>query len=461
MLKSYRWKPMQPVNTPLVTSTGHLVSYSRQIAPLALLDFLHAAPANTQRIYWEHADDDLAFAGYGAAAEVFAAGDTRFETVRQALGTLFANAQIESPSAFVQPRVFGGFAFQADFAPDGIWSAFPPAYFMLPRHLLTRHGANAWLTVNACVTTEAEAAAVRAELDALITQIAGLSSAVPAAHAISEAHISYPLEHTVWRDQINTATAHMKAGELDKVVLSRSCDVTFKTPIDPLQALGRLAQRYPETYRFLVEPLPGDAFFGATPELLVALQGRALATAALAGSAKRGAIAAEDDQLGAALFQNLKERYEHQLVVGALEDMLMPLARKLNVPEAPQLLKLSNIQHLYTPITGELNADTHVLQVVQRLHPTPAMGGYPRDVAVEMLRTVEPIARGWYAAPVGWIDATGDGMFAVAIRSAVSSGSQARLYAGAGIVAGSDPDREWDETGLKFRPMLDALGVQA
>lgn len=450
------------LNVPdtLLKVRSRLVSFSREISEIDLYDFLRIAPSDAQRVYWENNSDqqDFAFAGYGIAAELYANGEDRFEVIQHELASLFENADINPSHAAAAPRLFGGFAFQPDFTPHGVWAAFPSAYFVLPRYQLSRGDGTTWLTVNACVSSSREIAQVEAELDVLANQ---LKNTLPPSSYTRQPHanISYPLSLEEWRKEIIAATARMRAGELDKVVLSRISDVSFDTSIDPLAALARLERRYPETYRFLIEPLPGNAFFGATPELLVSLNGRNLSTAALAGSIKRGATPHEDDQLAAQLFQSLKDRHEHHLVVITLEDLLLRITKKLNVPEAPEILKLSNIQHLYTPMTGELDDDYHILQVVENLHPTPALGGYPRQIAVETIRAFEPISRGWYAAPVGWLDAEGNGTFAVAIRSAVTYGNQARLYAGAGIVADSDPDKEWDETKLKFRPMLDALGA--
>ncbi len=251
----------------------------------------------------------------------------------------------------------------------------------------------------------------------------------------------------------------MRAGDYDNVVLSRTCDVSFDQPVDPVLALANLERRYPNAHRFLIEVLPGHAFFGATPELLAAVEDGALRTAALAGSRRRGATHAEDDALAAELMATPKERHEHAVVVDALREMLAPMARSLDIPDTPTLYRLSNIQHLYTPVRAQLDAGYHALDVVERLHPTPALGGYPRAEAIDAIKRLETVERGWYASPVGWIDPNGDGTFAVAHRSAVSAGDSARLYAGAGIVADSDPDREWEETGLKFKPLLEALGV--
>ncbi|MDW8214428.1 MAG: isochorismate synthase, partial [Roseiflexaceae bacterium] len=182
-------------------------------------------------------------------------------------------------------------------------------------------------------------------------------------------------------------------------------------------------------------------------------------TMALAGSIRRGATPDEDEHLAAVLLDSAKDRHEHQIVVDEVRKRLAPLTSRLDVG-ATGVMRLSNIQHLHTPISGLLRKPCGVLPVVATLHPTPALGGEPREAAMRLIAELEPAPRGWYAAPVGWIDRRLDGQFGVAIRSAVVQATRAWLYAGAGIVAGSDPQREWDETNLKFRPMLEGLGVQ-
>ncbi|HYO88773.1 MAG TPA: chorismate-binding protein, partial [Candidatus Limnocylindrales bacterium] len=185
-----------------------------------------------------------------------------------------------------------------------------------------------------------------------------------------------------------------------------------------------------------------------------------LHTAALAGSRRRGATPAEDEALAAELMASPKEREEHQIVVESVIERVTPYARTIDAPATPGILRLGNIQHLHTPVRAELETHFDALDLVAELHPTPALGGFPQRVALAAISELEPVERGWFASPVGWIDAHGDGVFAVAIRSAVSRGARARLYAGAGIVAESVADQEWDETGLKFRPLLNALGVE-
>jgi menaquinone-specific isochorismate synthase len=237
------------------------------------------------------------------------------------------------------------------------------------------------------------------------------------------------------------------------------CEIRQATDIDIEGALAYLGRRYDDCFLFLFEPQPNHAFFGATPELLVSVHGDDVTTMALAGSTGRGNTTAEDDALAEQLLASSKDRYEHALVVQAIASRLAVLTKVLDAPAEPTVYRLNNIQHLYTPIRGRLRAQyaNGVLPLVERLHPTPAMGGSPRHLALEVIRAAEPVPRGWYAAPIGWIDHQLDGAFAVAIRSAVCQQRRAWLYAGAGIVANSIPKREWQETAFKFRPMLEAI----
>ena len=216
---------------------------------------------------------------------------------------------------------------------------------------------------------------------------------------------------------IQQATRRIHSGEFEKVVLSRTSHAEINVPLFLPKILARLAARYPDCYRFLIEPEPGKAFFGATPELLANVTSRHLHTVALAGSTPRGKTWQEDQQLGRQLLANPKERSEHELVVRALRENLTPMCSVLDIPETPELCLLNNIQHLLTPVMGQLLNGKGIVPVVEALHPTPALGGTPRGVALPVIEELEPLPRGWYGAPIGWLNPNGDGEFAVAIRS--------------------------------------------
>ncbi|MBZ0291872.1 MAG: isochorismate synthase, partial [Anaerolineae bacterium] len=325
---------------------------------------------------------------------------------------------------------------------------------------LQAHG-ETWLTINAHVPLDENPLDMQdvlcSALQAKIAELQALSEHPDRSRA-QPVSVDYPMSFDTWRDKILYATDHIKAGELKKVVLSRVAEVRFDQRVDVVSALEYLARAYPETYRFLFEPRPFHAFYGATPELLVKVSGQQVETMALAGSIRRGKTPEEDTAYAQELLNSAKDRHEHQIVADEVERRLQPLTNNLQVGET-SIMSLSNIQHIHTPIRATRKESSGILSLVEALHPTPALGGEPREIAMAMIQDLEPVPRGWYAAPVGWIDEHMEGQFGVAIRSAVAQDKRVWMYAGVGIVAASDPQKEWDETALKFRPMLDALQI--
>jgi menaquinone-specific isochorismate synthase len=442
---------------------GRLVSYSLPCPQVTSTDFLRAARGQP-RFFWESATGGVSFAGAGVAVELIAWGQARFEQIQRQAAELFRDVALlnegESP---VVPHLFGGSAFRDDFVPDEAWSGFTPAHFVLPHYQLVLVDGEPWLSINVHIPLDENPAALKADLhEALTDRIAALQAATrslwPAAHSRA-VDVTYPMPYATWAANIEKVRASITRGRLNKAVLARVCEVRFsdQAPVD--EALAYLGLHYAGCYRFLFEPEPHHAFFGATPELLASVQGHNVHTMALAGSIRRGRDAAEDAQLAGQLLRDPKERYEHAVVVERVRQRITSLTDAVQIGET-DVLRLSNIQHLHTSITGQLREPAGVLPVVATLHPTPALGGEPRERALQLIDRCEPVTRGWYAAPVGWIDHNLDGAFAVAIRSAVVQEKRAWLYAGAGIVAESFPAKEWQETGLKFRPLLEALGAQ-
>jgi menaquinone-specific isochorismate synthase len=433
---------------------------------VSLLTFLQCANG-AERMYWENEPANVSFAGCGVAVQFVADGPERFKTIRKHIAELYAQARVSGPP-IAAPRVFGGFSFSTaptlDPSPSGgggpdnsIWAAFPAAYFMLPHCQLTRANGQAWLTINRYVTDpDAEWGHLRDEHAALVEWLRVAEAAQTSAARILQ--VDYPVSRAGWRAQVEAVRSAIAQGQVDKVVMSRTADILLAADVDVLHALAVLQMEYARTYRFLIEPLPGHVFFGATPELLANLRDKQLTTGALAGSQSRGATPEADDQLAQELLDSAKNRHEHALVVDSLRDALIPVTSDLRIASNPTVVRYRNIQHLYTPIEATLHERANILDVVEHLHPTPALGGHPRHAALTQIEAHEIVPRGWYGAPVGWLDYRGNGMFVVAIRSAVSDHRRARLYAGAGIVGDSDPDKEWDETRIKFKPMFSALG---
>jgi menaquinone-specific isochorismate synthase len=421
---------------PSPAHARHLVSRTRRISHEDALDVLEAHEGQA-RCYW--AEPELVHVGIGEAARLEPSGPgPRWDAIRSQAHDLMANATVTRESdvpADLGPRFLGGVAFSDSHRAEGRWSAFGPALFILPRRqLLWQHG-HAYETLNEMTPGES---ATKTAFSAKARD--------PGAGQLSSG---------AWADAVENVTQRIRQGDLTKCVLARI--ERRPTRHHLAHVIRRLAAHPDETYRFLFEPSPGHAFYGSTPELLAHLRGRRVATVALAGSAARGEDASQNNLQGRRLLPNPKDALEHELVVSFLREQLTG-ARATDIRQSPRRLRrLQHIQHLETRLEARLEDGARILDIVQRLHPTPAVGGLPRDAALNLIARLEPFARGWYAGAVGWFDAQENGTFAVAIRSALTTPEATWLFAGAGIVAGSEPQAEWDETTMKMRLMDEAV----
>ena len=258
-----------------------------------------------------------------------------------------------------------------------------------------------------------------------------------------------------WLDEVARTIDEVRSTGLSKVVLARDEVLWSRQPFSELDVASRLAGAFPGCFTFVC-----DGLVGATPELLVRRTGKRVESVVLAGTARRGDDTSDDGAVAEAMRSSPKERAEHSLAVASVVEALGPLCRTVEPEAEPHLLRLPNVQHLATAVTAELeDPEISVLNLVDALHPTAAVGGVPRAAALERIRAVEGDMRGRYAGPVGWTDRNGDGEWGIALRCALLEGDRARLFAGAGIVEGSLPEDELEETRLKFRAMEDALGL--
>ncbi|MCB0216709.1 MAG: isochorismate synthase, partial [Chloroflexi bacterium] len=385
-------------------------------------------------------------------------GPARFERAGARVAALGAG----SDGAVEQLRWLGGFGFW-DGDGESVWAGFPGLLFVLPELLLRVEAGRAWLVA-------AGALGDRARLEGRLNQVArqlaatadGGSSPGSARDREPEAPVEARREATGLAEPVARVVAAIREGRADKVVLASSRQVWLDRAADPLAVLQRFRDGQPDCSCFLVGPTPAAAFVGATPECLLRVTGRRVETMALAGSAPRGADPAEDARLGARLLSSAKDRREHALVVEAIVAELRGAGAVKVVPgEGPRLRRLATIQHLETRLAAELATPMDPLSLAARLHPTPALGGSPRDAALALIRELEEPrpGRGWYAGGVGWLDGRGDGELSVAIRSVLLRGRLALATAGAGLVASSDPEAEAREIALKLRVALAALGA--
>ncbi|WP_205718512.1 isochorismate synthase MenF [Actinomadura sp. WMMA1423] len=385
--------------------------------------------------------------GWGEAARLtLPGGDDRFDAAARLLRDLFGSAAVDDtvdvPGS--GPVAFGTFGFDP---------RSPDSTLIVPRRILGRRDGRAWLTTIGddteplALAHPPQAPAGLRWSDGALPEQAWKHAVAAAVDRIRRGHLAPPPPRPV------DATAHTgRPGHLGKVVLARDLTVHAEGPIDPRVLLQRLAARFPGCYTFSCAGM-----VGATPELLIRRTGGDIESLVLAGTTARGDTPADDQARAAALFASAKDREEHRYAAEMVRDALTPLCAHLTVPDEPELLTLPNVLHLASPLRGRLAADRSVLDVVAALHPTPAVCGTPTGTAMDLIRELEGMDRGRYAGPVGWVDARGDGEWGIALRCAEIDGTRARLFAGCGIVADSDPDAELAEARAKFRPMQYAL----
>lgn len=436
------------------------------VDPIAV--FASAAESH-DRMLWIAPDRSLGLAGIGSAWAVSTEGAGRFADAGAAWQTLQQDAvgDCEGPiSASVGPILIGGFAFTPEGPIGPEWEGYPGGLLTLPRICVASTGGESRLILSLLVApaglSERQADEVADEARRIIERSReDLPVDEPTSAALPTPLSLEAQEHppgAAWKARVAASVQAVRDGILHKVVLARSVWVRGGR-LDPVAALRRLSDGYPGCTVFAMAR--GDrCFLGATPERLVKVHGGCVSAMALAGTAPRGRDEKEDRHWGEVLMASPKERIEHAAVVDLLRDDLAGACTEVSAAQGPMLMKVANVQHLCTPFSARLRSPLTLLDLVARLHPTPAVGGVPREKALEWIRRCEGFDRGWYAGPVGWVDGAGEGEFAVAIRSALLHGDEAVLFAGCGIVAESDPDQEYTESRLKLRPMLSALGMQ-
>jgi menaquinone-specific isochorismate synthase len=402
----------------------------------------------------------------GVAGEVLCEGPgvpDRFEEVWERALELARDPLLpEGAARAPRMRLYGGFSFRADHNAGGVWRAFPAARFHLPRFELEGDGSgDAWLRARALVGPEDAGAALtqlRREAEELRAELAAdRDPGGYAARSVKGRHTA--TARPAWEGAVEEALAAIRGGRVSKVVLARTLDIELEAALDPADVLARLWEANHGSHVFLFEPEPGCALLGAAPETVATLRDGVFHATAVAGSIRRGASPREQAELAARLLASDKDRAEQRIALDDMVARLETVAHQVRTDPQPHVLALPRIQHLETEIRASVPTGTVVMDVLRLLHPTPAVCGLPRDAALTFLADEEPFQRGWYAGPVGWFDADGNGVFAPALRSAVGGGRAWRLFAGAGIVEGSVPALEWEETAIKFEPILGALSA--
>ena len=409
---------------------------------------------------WEQPDRGFALAGLGAAHEATSRGDVRFRDVARELSEIRREALYDEPPglpAGAGATWLGGFAFDPEGGGSSTWSSLAPASLTLPQLSLCRSGERTFLTLNAVVVPGDDADAVVAALGA---RLAGLRTDEPLPlldpHPTAHAEIRSARPPGEFEAAVEGATSRIDSRAMTKVVLAREVIVSAGAAHDPAALFGAMRVQFPACFCFCVGT-PEAAFLGASPELLVRRSGASVSTVALAGSTRRSSDPAVDDHLGEQLLRSDKDRREQRIVSERIVRALRPHAVWVEAAAEPEIAKVANIQHLATPVIAQLAEPHSAIEMAGLLHPTPAVGGEPWPRAAAAISELEGMDRGWYAGPVGWMDATEDGEFCVALRSALLRDRNAHLFAGVGVVAGSDPAAELAETEVKLQALLPFL----
>jgi isochorismate synthase len=415
--------------------------------------------AEERYFVWEQPDREgfaLGCLGWSWMIESVGAED-RFEQAARRCVELMHDAVIEreldQPAS--GPVWVGGFAFDAEGGASAEWRSLPATLLFLPEVSIVRRGGIAAATVNVVCRPGDDPTSMARTASARLEGLRPGTIPLTDPGQVGRHEISSPLAPEDYVHAVAEARRRIRAGELEKVVLAREVRVEAPTPFRPAAIFDGLRSAYPSCFCFCIGS-PDGAFLGASPELLVRREGARVSSVALAGSTRRSADPAVDDHLGQRLLQDVKERAEHEIVARRIERMLRPLSVWVAAAAEPSLIKVANIQHLATPVRAQLAQPRSAVELAGILHPTPAVGGEPWERAKDVMR-LERLDRGWYAGPIGWMDATEDGEFCVALRCALLEGDTAHCYAGDGVVADSDPEAELAETEVKLQALLPLL----
>ena len=452
----------------------------RAIAPWVALDIL----GNPDQRHFYYDSPHQSIVGAGCTVECSAAGFERFSRAQEFVNfwqTRFIYATLESCVGLdsrtgvdeIESAPSGHFFCSATFFPDrakGMAPYFEPAHLFVPK-VQVSSGSDRWATTSTvtfnCLmtsTTDSQQVAknIRTQLEKLAAAPSQRVTARKISGAISPGQTGYRTSHEdllSFEPAVKAAIEQIQANQLHKVVLADVMDVEGVQAFDEVRSLQVLRQNHPDCTVFSVSNGRGQSFIGASPERLLSITNGRFTTDALAGTASRGPLPSLDIQLAQTLINSQKEQFEHRLVVEFIVRQLRSLGLSPKYDALPKVLQLLHVQHLHTPISASISPPQSVspLDILAKLHPTPAVAGVPHEAACQLIRQYETFDRGLYAAPIGWINTQGDSEFIVGIRSALLNGQKARLYAGAGIVAGSESQRELAEIKLKLQALLNAL----
>lgn len=433
-----------------------LVSITKKIEWLDAVDFYsNAHQLSPIRTFWTSPPDGFTLVGAGSIKE-FGTSSNRFKATQHAWEAVQKHAKIHNP--YHAPGTglvaLGGMSFDPKKSTTPLWEKFSDSLFHIPEFTLSQVEHQTYLTVNIEVSQEEHAEQLaqqlQAKLDFLLTP--RMNGDQDELHVVEQKEI----DPEQWKQAVAQARHTIQNQDVEKIVMARELRLKLSAEVSTPAVIRYLLASQPTSYVFAFSR-GDDCFVGATPERLVQVKQEQMLSMCLAGTAPRGSTTKEDAQIKEQLLNDSKNLGEHHFVVDMIRQSIESYCSTLDIPAHPEVYQLKNLQHLFTPVQGELTEGTSIFDLIEQLHPTPALGGTPTDKALAFIRDHELLDRGWYGAPVGMIDSNGFGEFIVAIRSGLIQGDEASLFAGCGIVADSDIDEEYRETNMKFLPMLHAL----
>ncbi|MGB0372664.1 MAG: isochorismate synthase [Opitutales bacterium] len=437
-------------------SQGHptLVSISLEVDfldPLAVLESIWER--SEWHAYFENVAEEFAFAGAESVCKAEFSGPNRCEEaekwVESILGYCIESGDTDHP--YSGPQIMVGMTFS-----DKASSAFAPMTVWVPRWQVLRVADQTIAVANAQIEADTDIEAVALRMMRAHGRFAEFKYSEAAARTPSLTDLKQDSSQKEdYTHGVSAALKDIELGRFKKIVLARSETFRSKTPLSPIGPMSRMREAFWGCHCFAFGNDQGTSFIGATPEILFKKQGDILKTQALAGSISRAENARDDADLGSALLHSEKDLHEHELVREAIVRRLKGIGVDVLPNKSPKLLKLKNIQHLNTPLSGNTGGRASFWSILNALHPTPAVGGSPREVTAGLLDQYETLDRSLYAGAIGMVNRQGDGKMHVAIRSVSVSEHTMEFFAGAGIVAGSDPEKEWEETQLKMNAMRD------
>ena len=432
-----------------------LISVTKQVENINTLNFFAAAKkiAST-RTFWTNTMEDFSIVGVGNIKEIQMT-DNRYEETNRKWKIIQENAGIYNPYHVPGSGLIalGGMSFDSKKPKSSLWKNYLDSQFYIPEFTLTKYNNSFYLTINLILSNK----------DSPSRLVEGIQKKEQ--YLLSSKHDwqtdlqvvnKKEIEPEQWKEAVYQAREEIRNERLKKIVMARELRLKLSRKADITTVLQNLLITQPNSYVFAYEH-GEDCFVGATPERLVKVEKEKMFSMCLAGTAPRGKTEEQDKEIKHNLLHDEKNLQEHDFVVQMIRKSIESNCTEIDIPEKPVVRQLKNLQHLYTPVEAILHKDASIFDIAEKLHPTPALGGTPTKEALAFIRENELLDRGWYGAPVGWMDSNANGEFAVAIRSGLIQGDEASLFAGCGIVADSDIEEEYKETQVKFSPMLHVL----